>query len=86
MARDEFERASGQFAAGRNFVPRRCTGRMRQRNYVKVMSGARNLEFSANYFLQFVGQADSFPYNFCAVEELHDSQAAHRNDETRPQN
>src|SRR6266436_4318275 len=71
MARDEFERASGQSAAGRNFVPGRCTGRMRQRNYVKVMSGACYLEFSANYFLQ------SF-----AVDELRYSQASHGYDET----
>ena len=48
---------------------------MRQRNYVKVMSGARNLEFSANYFLQFR-----------AVDKLHDSQPPHGNDETRSQN
>jgi hypothetical protein len=74
MARDQFERSRCHFATGRNFVPGRCTGRMRQRNYVKVMSGARNLEFSANYVRQ------SF-----AVDELRDSQPPHGNDETRLQ-
>jgi hypothetical protein len=72
MARDEFERASGQSATGRNFVPGRCTGRMRQRNYVKAMPGAYDPEFSANYFRQ------SF-----AVDELRYSQASEGNDETR---
>lgn len=47
---------------------------MRQRNYVKVMSGARDPEFSGNYFRQ------SF-----AVDKLHDSQPPHGNDETRLQ-
>ena len=71
MARDEFERSHCQFAAGRNFVPGRCTGRMRQRNDVKAMPSACDPQFSANYFRQ------SF-----AVDELRYSQASHGNDET----
>lgn len=71
MARDQFQRAFGKFATGRNFVPGRCTGRMRQRNYVKAMPGPCDPEFSTNYLLQFF-----------AVDELHDSQPAHRDDET----
>ncbi len=71
MARDQFERAFGQFATWRNFVPWRCTGRMRQGNYLKAVPGACDPEFSANHFLQFF-----------AVDELHDSQPADGNDET----
>jgi hypothetical protein len=52
-------------------VPWRCTGRMRQGNYLKAVPGACDPEFSANHFLQFF-----------AVDELHDSQPADGNDET----
>jgi len=71
MARDQFERAFGQFATWRNFVPWRCSGRMRQGNYLKVMPGACDPEFSANHFLQFF-----------AVDELLNRQPADGNDET----
>lgn len=56
-------------------MPGRCTGRMRQRNYVKVLSRACDPEFSADYFFQFL-----------AVDELHDGQSADWNDKARPQN
>ena len=71
MARDQFERAFGQFATWRNFVPWRCSGRMRQGNYLKAMPGACDPEFSANHFLQFF-----------AVDELLNRQPADGNDET----
>jgi len=75
MTPDQLECAHCQSATGRNFVPGRCTGRMRQRNYVKAMPRACDPEFSANHSPQFF-----------AVDELRDSQPSHGNDETRSQN
>jgi len=47
---------------------------MWQRNQVEAVPRAFHPKFTANYFLQF-----------CAVDELHDSQSPDGNDETRPQ-
>jgi hypothetical protein len=86
MARDQFERAFGQFLSWRNFVPWRCAGRMRQWNYIEAVSRAFHSKFARDYLLQSEGEVDSFPYNRCAVDKLHDGQSAHGNDETRSQN
>src|SRR6516225_7365044 len=56
-------------------MPGRCAGRMRQWNQVEAMARMRDAKFAANYCFQF-----------CTVDELHDRQAADRDNETRLQN
>ena len=56
-------------------MPRRRAGRMRQRNQIEAVARMHNAKFVANYVLQF-----------CTVDELHDRQSAHGNNETRLQN
>src|SRR4029077_11762416 len=75
VSRNQFERALGECFAGWNFVPGRCAGRMRQRNQVEAMVCMHDAKFAANYVLQS-----------SAVDELHDRQSAHRNNETWLQN
>jgi len=75
MTRDQFERALSQFLSWRDLVPWRRTRGMRQWNYIKAVSRAFYAKFPTNHFLQF-----------CAVDELHDSQSSDGNDETRVQN
>ena len=75
MMPDKFERALGERFAGWNFVPRRRARGMRQRNQVEAVARTHDAKFGPNY-----------PFQFCAVDELHDRQSADRNNETRPQN
>lgn len=73
MARDQFERPFGQFAARENLVPRRCAGGMGQGNQIETVSCAFGAKLMPNYFVEF-----------CAVDELHDGQSADWNDKARP--
>ncbi len=75
MSGNQFERLLGECFAGRNFVPGRCAGRMRQRNQFEAVAPMNNAKFAANYVFQF-----------CTVDELHDRQSADGNNETRLQN
>jgi len=74
MSRDQFEGALGECFAGWNLVPGRSTGRMRQWDQVEAAARVLNAEFAADYVFQF-----------CTVDELHDRQSSHGNDETRLQ-
>jgi len=67
-------------------MPGRCAGRMRQRNHVEVVPCAFASKFAANHTFQSIGEAISFSYNIHTIDELHDSQSADRDDETRSQN
>ena len=55
-------------------MPGRCARGMRKRNHVEEVPGALNTKSAADHFLQFR-----------AVDELHDSQPTHGNNEARPQ-
>jgi len=75
VSRNQFERALGKCFAGWNFVPGRRAGRMRQGNQVEAVVCMHDAKFAANHVLQS-----------SAVDELHDRQSAHRNNETWLQN
>ena len=75
MSGNQFERLLGECFAGQNFVPWRRAGRMRQWNQVETVARMRDAKFAANYVFQF-----------CAVDQLHDRQAADGNNEPRLQN
>lgn len=71
MTRDELEGALEQFLPGRNLVPGRHAGRMRQRDEIERVSGAFDSKFAANH-----------PFQIRAIDELSDGQSADRNDKT----
>jgi hypothetical protein len=73
MPRYQVKRLLGECVAGRNFVPRRRAGRMRQRNQIAAMSCTRDAKLPANYLLQSY-----------AVHELGDRQSADGDNQTRP--
>ena len=73
MTRDQFECAFGQFAARKNFVPRRCAGGMGQGNQIETVCCAFHSKVATNHFVQFQ-----------TVDELHDGQSADWNDEAWP--
>ena len=75
MPRDQLERAFGQLATRRNFVPGRCARGMRQRNQVETVLRSYDAEFLPNHLLQ--------PYT---IDKLRNRQSANRNNETRAQN
>ena len=74
MARDFAHRALRQFTAGRDFVPGRCAGGMRQRTQIKVVTGALDAISASDNWLQFF-----------AIDELRDRKTPHRNNKPRPQ-
>jgi hypothetical protein len=75
MARKQFQRTSEQFFSRRNLVPGRGARRMRKRDHVETVPCALNTKSAADHFFQLR-----------AVDELHNSQSAYRNNQTRPQN
>jgi hypothetical protein len=75
-----------QFFSRQDFVPWGRARGVRQWNHIAAVPGACDPEFAADYLLQSVGQAGSFPYNRCAADKLHDSESAHGDDKTRSQN
>ena len=70
--RDFAHRFRQQLFSGRNLVPRRSTGRMRQRDKIEDVSGAMRPRFATDHLIQFR-----------ALDKLRDRQTADGNYQTR---
>jgi hypothetical protein len=75
MPRDFAQRALSQLATGRDFMPRRCAGGMREWDKIKFVTGALNAELAPDHLFQVF-----------AIDELANRQSAHWNDQARSEN